>query len=61
MYTDTGKLLNYRQLMRNTKYKNNWRTPSENEFGGLANGVDGHIKNGTNTIAFIRRNEIPHY
>ena len=26
MDTDTGKLLNYRQLMRNPKYKNNWST-----------------------------------
>ena len=33
---------------------------SENEFGQLANRVDGRIKNPTNTIAFITRNDILH-
>ena len=60
MDTDTGKILNHRQLMRNPKYKNNWSMSSENEFGQLANRVDGRIKNPTNTIAFTRRNDIPH-
>ena len=59
MDTDTGKLLSYRQLMRNPKNKNNWSTSSANEFGRLANGVGGRIKNPTNTIAFITRNDIP--
>ena len=58
--TDTGKLLKYRQLMINPKYKNNWITSSANEFGQLANRVGGHIKNPTKMIAFIRRNDIPH-
>ena len=32
---------------------------SENEFGRLADGVGGHIKNPTNTITFISRKKIP--
>ena len=59
MDTYTGKLLNYRQLMRNPKYKNYWSTSSANEFRRLANGVGGRIKNPTNTITFIRRKDIP--
>ena len=60
MDTDTGKLLSYRQLMRNPKSKTNWSTSSANEFGRLSNGVGGCIKNPTNTMSFITRNEIPH-
>ena len=59
MVTDTGKLLNYRQLMRNPKYKINWSTSSANEFGHLANGVGRRIKNPTKIITFIRRKDIP--
>jgi hypothetical protein len=33
MDTDTGKLLNYRQLMQNTKYRKTWSLSSANEFG----------------------------
>jgi hypothetical protein len=53
MDADTGKLLNYRQLMRSTKYKKAWSLSSANEFGRLANGIGGRIKNPTNTIEFI--------
>ena len=59
MDTDNSKLLNYRQLMRNSKYKNSWSTSSTNEFRRLENGVGGRIKNPTNTITFIRKNGIP--
>ena len=45
--------------MRDPKYKKNWSTFSANEFGRLANGVRGRIKNSTNTIRFIRRKDIP--
>ena len=55
----TGRLLNHKQLMRDPKYKKNWSTFSANEFGRLANGVSGRIKNPTNTIKFIRRKYIP--
>ena len=58
MDADTGKLLNYRQLMRNTKYKEAWSLSSANEFGRLANGIGGRIKNPTNTIEFIFQHEV---
>ena len=59
MDAETGKLLNYRQLMRDPKYKKRWSTSSANEFGRLANGVGGRIKNPTNTIKFIRKKDVP--
>ena len=59
MDEQTGRLLNYKQLMQDTMYKKNWSTSSENEFGSLANGVGGCIKNPTNMIKFIRRKDIP--
>lgn len=56
---ESGKLLNYRQLLQHPKYKKEWSLSSANEFGRLAQGVGGRIKNPTNTIRFIRENEIP--
>ncbi len=53
MDADTGKLLNYRQLMRSMKYREAWSLSSANKFGRLANGIGGRIKNPTNTIEFI--------
>ena len=58
MDADSGKMLNYRQLMRNPKYKKEWSISSANEFGRLADGVGGRIK-GTNTIKFIHRHDVP--
>ena len=58
MDKETGKMLNYRQLIRHAKYKEVWTKSSANEFGRLANGVGGRIK-GTNTIKFIHEREIP--
>ena len=55
----SGKMLNYRQLMRHPDYKGPWSLSSANEFGRLANGVGGRIKNPTNTIKFIRKEDIP--
>ena len=55
---DTGKLLNYRQLLRHPKHKKGWQISSANEFGRLANGVGSRIK-GTNTIKFIQKHEVP--
>ena len=59
MDEQTGRLLNYKQLIRYPKYKKNWSTSSANEFGRLDNGGGGRIKNPTNTIKFIRRKDIP--
>ncbi len=55
MDADTGKLLNYRHLIQSTKYQDAWSLSSANEFGQLANGVGGRIKNPTNTIQFIHQ------
>ena len=44
MDEQTGRLLNYKQLMWDPKYKKDWSTSSANEFGRLANGVGGRIK-----------------
>ena len=59
MDAETGKLLNYRQLMKDPKCKKQWSTSSANEFGCLANGVSGRIKNPTNTIKFARKKDVP--
>lgn len=59
MNKNTGKMLNYRQLMRHPAYRADWSLSSANEFGRLANGVGGRIKNPTNTIKFIRKEDIP--
>jgi len=58
MDTETGKVLNYRQLMQSQKHKEIWSKSSANKFGRLANGVGGHIK-GTNTIKFIHTRDVP--
>jgi hypothetical protein len=56
---DTGKLLNYCWLMQRTKYRDAWSLSLANEFGWLANGVEGRIKNPTNTIQIIHQHEVP--
>jgi hypothetical protein len=59
MDADTGELLNYRQLMRSTKYRQAWSLSLANKFGRLANGIGGRIKNPTNTIEFIFQHKVP--
>ena len=59
MDADTGKLLNYRQLMRRAKLKKAWSLSSANKFGRLANDIGGRIKNPTNTIEFIFKHKVP--
>ena len=58
MDAETWKLLNYKQLTSNPKYKKKWAISLVNEFGHLANGVGGRTKKTTNTIEFIRRDEV---
>ncbi len=55
---DTGKLLNYRQLMNSLKYKKAWSLSAAKKFGQLANGIGGHIKNPTNAIKFIFQHKV---
>ena len=52
------KMLNYRQLINHPKLGEQWQTSSANEFGRLAQGIGGRVK-GTNTIFFIRKEDIP--
>ena len=52
------KMLNYRQLINHPKLGKQWQTSSANEFGRLAQGIGGRIK-GTNTILFIKKEDIP--
>ena len=58
MDKETGKLLNYCQLMRHPKYKKAWGTLAANKFGQLAQGVGGQIK-WSNTLSFIHQHEVP--
>jgi hypothetical protein len=58
MDKETGRLLNYRQLLRSPNHKKTWSTLAANKFGCLAQGVGGQIK-GTNTIKFIHQHEVP--
>jgi hypothetical protein len=55
---ETGEYLNYRQLIQDPKHKEIWNTSAANEFGRLAQGVGGRVK-ATNTILFIRKNQVP--
>jgi hypothetical protein len=59
MDKDTGKLLNYRQLMNSPTYKKAWSLSAANKFGQLANGIGGCIKNPTKTIKFISQHKVP--
>jgi hypothetical protein len=54
----SGKMLNYRQLLRHPDHRIDWTHSSANEFGRLAQGVGDRIK-GTDTIRFIRYEDIP--
>merc|ERR1712194_811351 len=58
MDASTGKMLNYRQLRRDPKYKIQWDKSAANEFGRLADGVGNRVK-GTKTIEFIRKCNVP--
>eukprot|EP00804_Cyclotella_cryptica_P027157 CCRYP_016091-RA/>CCRYP_016091-RA protein AED:0.31 eAED:0.28 QI:0/0/0/1/1/1/2/0/527 len=56
--TDTGKLLEYRHLIKNLKYCTIWKNAYGKELGRLAQGIPGTVK-GTNTIVFLAHNQIP--
>ena len=58
MDEETGDMLEYRQLLRHPKLREDWLRSSANEFGRLAQGVGGRVK-GTNTIKFIPKNQVP--
>jgi hypothetical protein len=54
---NTGKLLEYRALLKHPKFREAWSISASNEFGHLAQGVGGRVK-GTDTIIFIRKSEV---
>ena len=54
---ETGELLEYRKLLHHPKFKEVWSLSAANEFGRLAQRIDGRIK-GTDTITF-NKSEIP--
>ena len=58
LHPDTGRQMTYRQLMTHPDFKDSWNHSSANEFGRLAQGIGGRIK-GTDTIRFVRKEEIP--
>jgi hypothetical protein len=57
-HPETGKSMEYRELISNPATKEIWTKSAANEFGRLAQGVGGRI-NGTNTIQFIQRSDVP--
>jgi hypothetical protein len=59
MDKNTGKILQYHQLLCHPTLKQAWTKSSANECGRLAKGVGGRIKNPTETIRFIKYEDIP--
>ena len=55
---ETGKILEYRNLLKHPTLGPDWQISGANEFGRLAQGVGGRVK-GTNTIKFIKREDVP--
>ena len=58
---DTGKLLEYRHLMKNPKYKEIGGNSFGNEIGLLVQGMHCRVlkEKATNTMFFIKQDEIP--
>ena len=55
---ETGELLEYRHLIKHPKKKKDWGFSFGNEIGRLAQGMPGRTE-GTNTIFFSRKSDIP--
>ncbi|EJK68827.1 hypothetical protein THAOC_09958 [Thalassiosira oceanica] len=56
---ESGKMLEYRQLLRHPTMKADWNHSSANEFGRLFQGIGGRIDKPTNTCFFIHKHEVP--
>ncbi len=52
MDAETGKVLNYRQLMQSQKHKETWSKLSADKFGRLANGVGGRLRAQTQSSSY---------
>ena len=50
--------MEYRGLMKNPKYRKLWAKSYTKELGRLAQGMPGQVE-GTNTIFFIPKKEVP--
>ena len=59
----SGKFLERRHLMKHPKYKAIWGNSFVNGVGRLAQDMNGRIskEKATNTMFFIKENEIPHH
>ena len=55
---EIGKLVDYRHIMKNPKYCQLYATSYRKELGSLAQGMSGQAE-GTNTIYFIDKTDIP--
>jgi hypothetical protein len=55
---DNEELLEYRHLIANEKTRATWMHLYGNEIGRLAQGMPGR-NTGTNTIFFIKKNQVP--
>ena len=56
---ETNTYLNYRQLLRHPSYMKAWNISAANKFGWLAQGLKDRCVKGTNTIRFIRKDQVP--
>jgi hypothetical protein len=56
---ETNTYLTYRQLLHHPKYKESWTRSEANEFGLLAQGLKDNRVKGTDTIKFIRKDQVP--
>ena len=54
----TGELLEYRHLITRPKYREVWGKSFGDEVGRLAQGTPGRVE-GTNTLFFIHKHEVP--
>jgi hypothetical protein len=61
---ETGKSMEYKDLLKDPKYREDWSRAAANEFGHLFNGVGKNADGtqrivGTNTCHWIRRSQVP--
>eukprot|EP00957_Ditylum_brightwellii_P050937 3863339-Ditylum_brightwellii.AAC.1 len=55
---ETERALEYRDSIKDPKYRDDWKHSFSNELGRLAQGLKRSI-NGTDTILFVRHDKIP--
>ena len=55
---EMGELMEYRQVMKCPKYQKLYAKSYSKELGWLAQGIPGFV-NGTNTIFFINKTDVP--